>query len=129
MQDLVLASSHDEHSPALEGKNWRRPGERVDTYGRIRTFNPNTDYGALAGEAERKCMELLGFRMTLPGEREPIKVGNGIGANGFITDQRVLEMWGVWPCKPSHEWPSKVWGSEGKAIQNASDMISRGVGA
>ena len=46
-------------------------------------------------------------------------------------DQRVLEMWGVWPCKhkPSHEWPSKVWGSEGKAIQNASDMISRGVGA
>ena len=58
-------------------------------------------------------MELLGFSMTLPGEIEPIKIGNGIEKNGFITDKRVLEMWGV-----GHY--THLWGRDGRAVHAAA---------
>ena len=103
--DTGFIRSDDDEST----RNWRVPGTLADGT----KVDPATDYAALAGKAERECMELLGFPMTLPGKREPIKVGDGIERNGFIKDQRVLRMWGV------TSYTSGVWGRGNKAIQNA----------
>jgi hypothetical protein len=60
----------------------------------VRNWRPPkypTDYGALAGQAERECLKLLGFQMTLRGDTSPIRVGKGIEPKGFI-DSRVFAM-------------------------------------
>jgi hypothetical protein len=77
-----------------------------------------TDYAALAGGAERACMVLLGFQMTLHGDTSPIRVGKGIGPHGFITDQKVFAMWGV------RNYTSDVWGSTKKAVEKAKKLVS-----
>jgi hypothetical protein len=97
-------------------RNWREPdiladGTRVDR---------DTDYAAHAGQAERKCMELLGFPMTLPGKSEPIKVGEGIDSNGFIKNPDVLKMSGV--CS----YTSGVWGFDKSPIRRENKAIEKG---
>jgi hypothetical protein len=91
----------------------------------VRNWRPPkylTDYGALAGQAERECLELLGFQMTLPGDESPICVGKGIEPNGFIKDSRVFAMWGV------KNYTSDVWGSTKKAVQEAKKLLSSPAG-
>jgi hypothetical protein len=63
-------------------------------------------------------MVLLGFQMTLHGDRSPIRVGKGIEPNGFITDQKVFAMWGV------RNYTSDVWGSTKKAVGEAKKLLS-----
>ena len=110
------AEEDDEEEPT---RNWRPPGVLANG----KRVDPNKDYAALAGKAERECMELLGFPMTLPGESEPIKVGKGIEPNGFIKDRRVLRMWGV-TSYTSGVWGYDKMGWENKAIQNARNVSS-----
>jgi GTPase SAR1 family protein len=91
----------------------------------VRNWRPPkypTDYGAQAGQAERECLELLGFQMTLPGDASPICVGKGIEPNGFIKDSRVFAMWGV------RNYTSDVWGSTKKAVQEAKKLLSSPAG-
>jgi Leucine-rich repeat (LRR) protein/GTPase SAR1 family protein len=90
-------------------RNWRPPKYQED-------------YGALAGQAERACLELLGFQMTLPGDTSPICVGKGIEPNGFIKDSRVFAMWGV------RNYTSDVWGSTKKAVGEAKKLMSSRAG-
>lgn len=84
-------------------RNWRVPGIKVDKLGQQRKVDPHHDYSALAGQAERKCMELLGFAMTCK-QGNPIQIGHGIDERGFI-EETVLQMWdvdayvaGIWGC-------------------------------
>jgi len=104
-------------------RNWREPGILADGT----RVDRETDYAALAGKAERKCMELLGFPMTLPGKSEPIKVDEGIDSNGFITDRNVLKMWGV-SSYTSGVWGFDKSGRENKAIKNAR-LVMRSPGS
>ncbi len=99
----ILQGSEEDAGDAV--RNWRKPRNA-------------TDYAALAGRAERECMVLLGFQMTLHGDRSPIRVGKGIEPNGFITDQRVFAMWGV------RNYTSGVWGSTKKAVEEAKKLLS-----
>ena len=91
-------------SPTPERKNWRLP-------------KSDSNYAALAGEAERECMEALGFPMSI--DRRPIAVGNGIARNGFIKD-RVLTQWGV------KQYGKGIWRRAGKAVQHADDKVAKG---
>jgi serine/threonine protein kinase len=96
-------------------RNWREPGIRANG----NEVEAATDYAAHAGKNERKCMELLGFSMTLPGKSEPIKVGEGIESNGFIKDPNVLKMWDV--CS----FTSGVWGFDKSPIRRENKAIEK----
>ncbi len=61
-----------------------------------------TDYCAVAGQAERECLELLGFQMTLSADTSPMCVEKGTIPNGFI-DSRVFAMCGVRNYKPQNK--------------------------
>jgi hypothetical protein len=108
--------SYSIHEPPAEDeddshivRNWRLPPQK---------HTAAQDYAALAGRAERKCMELLGFQMTLPGDTSPIRVGKGIEPNGLIKDSRVFAMWGV------RNYMSDVWGSTKIAVKEAKKLLS-----
>jgi transcriptional regulator with XRE-family HTH domain len=98
-------------------RNWREPGVLADGT----RVDAATDYAAHAGKAERKCLELLGFSMTLP-VKGGIKVGVGITAHGFI-EKEVTDIWGV-TSYTSGVWGFDKKGQENKAIAEAKVVIS-----
>ena len=112
MTDVRLeVDMQEEDAMDDEIRNWRPPG----TLPNGRKIARERDYSALAGESERKCMEHLGFSMIL--ENEPIKIGNGIERNGFLTDQ-VLNLWDV------KSYTCGVWGSKKQAYREAEKLTA-----
>jgi hypothetical protein len=110
----IVPSGNEDMGDEIK-RNWREPGVLADGT----RVDAATDYAAHAGQAERKCMELLGFPMTLPGKSEPIKVGEGIYSNGFINDPDVLKMWGV------ASYTSGVWGFDKSPIRLENKAIEK----
>jgi hypothetical protein len=81
----------------------------------------NLHYSALAGEAERECLELLAFGMVLK-NGNPISIGNGLNDNGFILDS-VLKEWGlVHTLGKSFSYKNGIWSKTGLVVEKARSV-------
>jgi hypothetical protein len=86
-------------------RNWRAPRH-------------DKDWGALAGQSERRAMEQLGFAMVLP-SGNAISEGDGIDRRTGFIERAALKVFGVRNYL-------QVWGSSGEAVKKAKQKLSAG---
>ena len=124
--DEAASSAWQQRQPALvtaQGDAWGGGASGEDDGGgdvprNWRTPRHAKDWGALAGQSERRAMEQLGFAMVLP-SGDIISEGNGIARKSGFIEQAALNVFGVSKY-------FEVWGSSGEAVEKAKQKLSAG---